>query len=153
MTTTTFRWAAFTIAILCTAAAPVGADDTARKLKVDRVTAASCETDGGAVACSEGVRYLGGLLRSYFNAQLDQGGPIACGTARPGRYTFRMGYEYNGGTMYFPDRDAVVAKWPSCVGQFRDKAGQKWLEWYHVLLPLDQSIDVRSEYTVTVTIK
>jgi hypothetical protein len=121
--------------------------------KVTSVKSVQCNTDGGSVTCSMGIKYMGTLVQSWFNQELADK-PAACAAdVKPGNVTFRFGYEYNDGNMLIYDADKVQAKWPACVKDFAKRVNDKWLEWYKMLQPIDQSIDVRNEYKVTIAIK
>ena len=130
-------------------AAPAWADPVLSK--VTKVSAVRCETDGGTESCSNGVKYMGEMAMKWANKQLDDA-PVACPDAKPGTVTFHFGFEYNDGAMYMLDSEAAQAKLPTCVKQLATRVEAKWLEWYKFLLPIDQSIDIRSNYAVTLTI-
>jgi hypothetical protein len=118
---------------------------------VTKVVTAGCDTDGGAVTCSMGVKYMGTLLLSTWNTELEST-QMACADAKPGTYTFTIGFEYNDGTMGIVDTDKARAKWPACVAPLADAMSAKWLEWFKVLQPIDPTIDVRNRYRVTIKI-
>lgn len=121
--------------------------------RVTTVATGSCSTDGGAAKCSTGVRYLGELIQLWFNSNL-QDKPLACAAdVKPGSFTIKLGYGYNDGKVFLQDDDKVKAKWPDCVQTFATRASEKLLEWWHVLQPIDGTIDINSSYKVTITIK
>ncbi len=121
--------------------------------KVGDVTTGTCNTDGGNVTCSPGVRYLGSLVQSWWNFSLTDK-PLACAAdVKPGSFTFTFGYGYNEGKIFVQDNAKVQEKWPACVSDFVKQSSDKLLEWWKVLQPIDGSIDVNSKYKVTITIK
>lgn len=122
-----------------------------RIVKVTKVAAVDCSTDGGGVKCPTGVKYMGELLQQTWNMELETT-PIACADAKPGTYSFSIGFEYNDGTMGALDSDKAKAKWPSCVAPLAEKMSAKWLEWFKLLQPIDPTIDVRNAYRVTIKI-
>ena len=121
--------------------------------KVTNVTTVRCDTDGGRVPCPTGVRYMGELVQSHFNTELESA-PIDCaGDLKPQSLTFQFGYDYNAGATVLQDTDKVQAKWPACVKTFAKQAGDTLLTWFKLLQPIDGSIDVSSNYKVTIAIK
>lgn len=124
-----------------------------RIVAIKDVTTTGCGTDGGSVTCSSGVRYLGDLVRIYFTNQLNDKAIDCAADAKAGSVTFHFGYEYNDGTVNVSDDPKVQAKWPACVKDLTDQIDKKYLEWWKMLQPIDPSVDVRSGYKVTLTIK
>ncbi len=122
-----------------------------RITKVTKVVTGACSTDGGSQACPTGVKYLGEVIKSSWNGKLTDA-PLACADGAAGAVTFKIGFEYNEGTVSVLDSDKVQAKWPACIKDFAKQAADAWLGWYKVLQPIDPSIDIRSEYKITVTI-
>jgi hypothetical protein len=120
--------------------------------KIASVKTNGCSTDGGNASCSSGVHYLGDLVKQWWNEQLEQTA-IACADAKPGTYSFRFGYGYNDGKTFLLDSEKAQAKLPACVKDFADKLGGKYMEWWHILQPIDGSIDVNTDYKVTIQIK
>jgi len=123
-----------------------------RITKIAKVVLGGCGTDGGAVKCPTGVKYMGELLQSTWNSTLESA-PIACADAKPGSYSFTIGFGYNDGTMGTFDDDKHKAKWPSCVAPLAADMSAKWLEWFKLLQPIDPSIDVNNGYKITIKIE
>ncbi len=128
------------------AATPVVAEP--ELTRIDKVVATKCSTDGGAMNCPSGVKYMGELIQKWGYAQLLEK-PQACPGAKPGPMTFGLGYEYNDGQIYIADE----SKLPGCVKSLATKLGAKWLEIYKFIQPLDPSVDVRNTYKITVMIR
>lgn len=77
---------------------------------------------------------------------------LACADGTAGSVTFKIGFEYNEGTVGILDSEKAQAKWPACIKDFAKQAGDAWLGWYKLLQPIDPTIDIRNEYKVTVSI-
>lgn len=120
-------------------------------VRVKTVTTVACETDGGPEKCSSGVRYLGDLVQRWFDRELKDH-PLACSAADKGEYSFHFGYEYNSGEVFVLEEEKRQAKWPACVQQFSKQVTVKLLEWWKMLQPIDDTIDVRSKYKVTIAV-
>jgi hypothetical protein len=127
------------------------ADPPAKKdpvFKAFTVRATACDSDGGSSPCSSGVKYLGEILgKGYTNDFADNA--RTCAGVKPGKYTFRFGFEYNDGAMFIEKEE----KLSPCVLAFAHEAVARYLANWHVVRPIDPTVDVRSHYEATITLK
>jgi hypothetical protein len=121
--------------------------------KVTSVSTGSCGTDGGPVKCSTGVQYLGELVRMWWNDHTSEDTLVCATDVKPGTYTVKVGFDYNNGDYSVRDGDKTQAKWPGCVKDFAKQGSEKLLAWWHMLQPIDASIDVNAVYKITIAIK
>ena len=119
-------------------------------LKVTKVAIGACSTDGGKVKCPTGLVYLGEIIQRSWNAELEAK-PVACAYVTKKTETFELVYEYNDGTATI--RDAEKSKAPPCVQDFSKQVATKYLEVFKKLRDIDPSIDVRTSYKITVSMK
>ncbi len=127
------------------------ADPPAKKdpvFKTLTVRSTGCDSDGGKVSCSTGVKYLGELLGKTYTYDFDES-PRTCAGVKPGKYTFRFGFEYNDGAMFVEKEE----KLSPCVLAFAHEAVARYLANWHVVRPIDPTVDVRSYYEATITLK
>ncbi len=127
------------------------ADPPAKKdpvFKTLTVRSTACDTDGGKVSCSTGVKYLGELLGKTYTYDFDENART-CAGVKPGKYTFRFGFEYNDGAMFVEKEE----KLSPCVLAFAHEAVARYLANWHVVRPIDPTVDVRSYYEATITLK
>lgn len=90
------------------------------------------------------MKYLGELLGKTYTYDFDENART-CAGVKPGKYTFRFGFEYNDGAMF-------VEKSSPCV-LFAPEAVARYLANWHVVRPIDPTVDVRSYYEATITLK
>ncbi len=146
-------WIVLGAVALSALVAPANAAEGERNLTVAKMVATNCSTDGGPVACSLGVKFIGVAFASKWNEKVESA-PLACGAGKPATVTLTVVYEYNDGTWDYIDDDAKKAKWPACVrDSFTAKADPLLKEIWTKVHDLDGSVDVRAAYKLTLSLK
>ncbi|TNF32433.1 MAG: hypothetical protein EP329_10230 [Deltaproteobacteria bacterium] len=171
-------FARLSLALLVAAGAPAAAAAETPTVHVKQSDVKDCNTDGGRVQCSVGVKTI---AKGLFYGLEEQ--PIACPDVKPGVYTLALLYEYNDGTVLFyshelasiGDKQAVkttplvdeealrdaygkrlkrLPNLPACIReQAMPRLAGLLLKHLDVIRPIDPDADVRATYTLKLEVR